>query len=135
MAMTINTPTAKKVSPTAKTVFENHFLGGGRSNSSSFPLFNKLSYSLGRSSINLDKGIRCVKITESIGRLSGLKWVWKKWTTKIKTVASNASSLCIIVATLSLEYGCLNPRTTDCKRTNFQYVLLVISCLSVIILR
>jgi hypothetical protein len=34
-----------------------------------------------------------VKITGSIGKLSGRRCVWKKWNRKMKPVASSASSL------------------------------------------
>ena len=46
-----------------------------------------------------------VKMTGSIGNLSGRKCVLKKWIVKMKPTASSASSLWIIVATLMAHPG------------------------------
>ena len=46
-----------------------------------------------------------VKITVSIGNFSGRKWVLKKWTLKMKHTASSASSLWMVVATLTIQPG------------------------------
>ena len=44
--------------------------------------------------------MRPVKITMSMGNFSGRRWVLKKCTVKMKPVASSASSLWMMVATL-----------------------------------
>ena len=46
-----------------------------------------------------------MKITGSIGNLSGRKCVLKKWMVKMKPTASSASSLWMIVATLIDQPG------------------------------
>ena len=55
--------------------------------------------------LELLDGTRPVKITGSIGNLSGRKWVLKKWIVKMKPAASSASSLWMIVATLIDQPG------------------------------
>ena len=64
-------------------------------------------YSLGRSSFNVSKDMLPVNITGSIGNTPGRKWVLKKWIVKIKPAARRASSLWIIVATLTNQPGSL----------------------------
>ncbi len=49
--------------------------------------------------------MRPVKITGSMGKRSGRKCVLKKWMVKMKPVASRASSLWMMVATLMNQPG------------------------------
>jgi len=49
--------------------------------------------------------MRPVKITRSMGNFSGRRWVLKKWTVKMNPVASRASSLWMMVATLRNQPG------------------------------
>ena len=46
-----------------------------------------------------------LKMTKSIGNFSGRPWVLKKWTVKMKPVASSASSEWTMVATLNAQPG------------------------------
>jgi len=73
--------------------------------SSSSPAFTSDSYSAGLSSRSSSTDMRPVKITVSIGNFSGRRCVLKKWTVKMKPVASSASSLWMMVATLSAQPG------------------------------
>lgn len=64
--------------------------------SSNLPDLTSALYSRGLSFLYSSNGTYPVKITVSIGKDSGRRWVLKKWMVKIKHTANNASSLCMI---------------------------------------
>ena len=53
-----------------------------------------------------------VKITVSMGNFSGRKCVLKKCTTKMKLMASRASSLWMVVATLTAQPGTMRVKSS-----------------------
>lgn len=87
MAPSVIIPMDKKNHPMIKTILEYHLSGGSTKYLSNSPSLTNSWYSLGLSSLNLERGSRCVKITVSMGKFSGLIWVWKKCIEKINPVA------------------------------------------------
>ena len=73
MAPSAMIPMAKKHHPMIEAIPEYHLPGGLTKYLFSSPFLTNSIYSFGRSSLNLDRGSRCVKTTISMGKLSGLK--------------------------------------------------------------
>ena len=112
-------PMPRAMKPKVLNAFSSRF-GKASTNRSSIsaivPLAMSSSYSPGLSCLSSSSDTRPVKITGSIGNLSGRKWVLKKWMVKMNATASSASSEWMIVATLTAHPGMSRVKKTGNHR-------------------